>query len=220
MIFRSERSSAALATVLLHLLLLALTLMISLPEAEKSERDLLLTIDFAARHAKADERMLPTPTRSLPSPSMEQRPIVTDPPSTRQPQAVVDMPLVDTLRRRPTLQLPRNVLERDITPEQAWDELTRLLEQYPEYREMVVREMIAGAGFVPDSLPPVSFHLEDVMKFETFLPGWMYEMGRMQGMHGGYSPVMGHRRTEQYTGPQFNVLQGLKFLLDLIGGRE
>lgn len=216
-----ERRTAMLAALGLHIAALGLAAVIWLDAPVRTRRSIsivlqvpvqLQTPEVAQRPAKrsgaSSGRVAPRQPSQLESVPRERESII----SAAAPETVS----VDTSR---TWRLPGNVLDPDITPEQAWKELTQLLEKHPQFKDMVVREMLAGSGFVQDSLPPVSFHLDDVLKFEKFLPSWMYEAMRVQSQYGGYSPVMGHRRVEQYTGPQLNVISALKYLYDLIEGK-
>jgi hypothetical protein len=219
MIRVTERRAALLIAVGVHLVLLVSAAFIHLREVEKTERRLYFILTESEVPPEPDRKetkqrvSTPLATRPILPPSGPHIPVHT----TKRDVAELDVAIPASDSQRVWIP-PRNILDADISPEQAWTELTRLIEEYPQYRDMVVREMLAGSGFVRDSLPPVSFRLEDVMKFEKFVPSWVYEAARVQGSYGGYNPVLGYRRSEQYTGPQLNVFQALKFLIDLIEG--
>ncbi|MCZ7555927.1 MAG: hypothetical protein M5R41_05940 [Bacteroidia bacterium] len=191
---------------------------IYLREVVKTERQLY----FVLTEADTELRDTPAPAKPLEHAASRVVPVPSPPQTVQQRIPETQVAEVDVFIPKPDSARvwtpPKRVLDPEITPEQAWVELTRLIGEYPQYKDMVVREMLAGSGFVRDSLPPVSFRLEDVMKFEQFVPSWVIEAARVQGSYGGYNPVLGYRRAEQYTGPQLNVIQALKFLIDLIGG--
>ncbi len=224
MSLRADRRTAAIVALSLHIAALAVAYMTHLqqPEAVHTtlEINLMVSPEREPHRTQAQADRVPSTLRNIrPLPAAAPVPAA-DP----KREVVVIEPILpdnsDTVKPRPQWKLPKNVLENDWTPEQAWGELTQLLHEHPEYKDMVLREMLAGSGFVKDSLPPLSFHLDDVMKFEEFLPSWMYEAQRMQGLHGGYSPVMGTRRIEQYTGPQIDIIGAYKFLRGLIEGDD
>lgn len=216
-VFTAHRA-ALLITLGAHAVLLLIAAFIHLREVVKTERRLYFVLTEADTKLRGDQAppKPPEPDRRRFSPL--------PPPTQFIPQSVPESPVAEVdivIPEQDSARVwttPKRVLDPEITPEQAWVELTRLIEEYPQYKDMVVREMLAGSGFVRDSLPPVSFHLEDVMKFEQFVPSWVIEAARVQGSYGGYNPVLGYRRSEQYTGPQLNVIQALKYLIDLIGG--
>jgi hypothetical protein len=219
MIRVTERRVAVLIAVAVHATLLFSAAFIYLREVEKTERQLYFTLTepdiLPRRDEKTAERRAQDPQQAVPQFLPSAPRILASPLTTGQAEIDIAIPESDSPR---VWIPPRNVLDPEISPEVAWKELTRLIEEYPQFKDMVVREMLAGSGFVRDSLPPVSFRLEDVMKFEKFVPSWVYEAARVQGSYGGYNPVLGYRRSEQYTGPQLNALQALKFLIDLIEG--
>lgn len=222
------RTSSFTITVLLHAAIMIVAALLSLPIPErKPDNDVEL-------------HFLPSPFPPAPvgMPEATARRTVT-PPSSRQPSITAPKPVTpivteaepsrheaasttDDVVEIParTWQPPPSPFDSEMTPEQAWGLLDSLLREHPEFRDMVLREMLAGQGFVRDSLPPVSFHLEDVMKFEKFLPSWMYEIGRQQGLHpGNYHPVYGHRNPSQYSGPSVNILGLIDFLRGLLSGK-
>ncbi|MBE0645234.1 MAG: hypothetical protein IH600_14215 [Bacteroidetes bacterium] len=116
--------------------------------------------------------------------------------------------------RRMTL---RSVLDRKIRPDQAWEILARLLEEYPEYKNMIVKEMIAGTGLPADSLPRINLYLDQIFK-NGIQPTWGTQRGAIEGAWKSFDPVMGWTNKGGY-GPQINVLGLLKFLIDLIEGK-
>ncbi|MBR9979115.1 MAG: hypothetical protein KFH87_13605 [Bacteroidetes bacterium] len=110
----------------------------------------------------------------------------------------------------------QGVFERDIDPEEAWRQLGALLDEHPEFREMVLREMIAGQGFLSDSLPPVNLHLDQIFK-HGIRPTWDTQRGAIEHASRTFDPVQGWTNKGSY-GPQINIIGLLKFLMDLIEG--
>ncbi len=151
------------------------------------------------------------------APQPPQRPPMIDPVirSNETVQADISTAL-DTLRdpRRMTL---RSVLDRDLSPEEAIEILSKLLEEYPQYKGMVVKEMIAGAGLPPDSLPRINLYLDQILKY-GIKPTWGAQRGAIESAWKSFDPVMGWTNKGGY-GPQINVIGVLKFLIDLIEGK-
>lgn len=116
-----------------------------------------------------------------------------------------------------SLPIDKGPLEKHLTPEEAFGQLTRLLEEYPQYREMIVREMIAGSGFVPDSLPPIDLHLETMIG-DRFRDTWIRSREHIEHEFRSYDGVHGWRQNSNYGG-QLNIFGLLQFLIDLIEGR-
>ncbi len=222
------RTSSLTITLLLHAAIMTVAALLSLPLPErKPDND--VELQFLPLSPSPTPVRVPQASarRSVPVPSTRghSEPVTkpTPPTSTEteqsQPDAARNTDDVVEIPAR-TWQPPPSPFDSALTPEQAWGLLDSLLREHPEFRDMVLREMLAGQGFVRDSLPPVSFHLEDVMKFEKFLPSWMYELGRQQGLHGGnYHPVYGHRNPSQYSGPSVNIFGLIDFLRGLLSGK-
>lgn len=211
-----ERRLAITITFIVHGALLLLALLTQLREPDRGVDQIVLFFPVEATTATFSEieetSKAPSVQEAEPPPPSPQ------PPSFRRDE--VEYVEIDTVMDEAVWSVPKRALDADITPEQALVALEKLLEEHPEYKNLIVREMIAGSGFVRDSLPPVSFHLEDVMKFENFLPSWMYEAARMKGLHGGHSPVHGHWSPEQRGGAQIDVIGLYRFLKHLISGEK
>lgn len=112
----------------------------------------------------------------------------------------------------------RSVLDRGMSPEQALETLAGLLEQYPQYRETVLREMIAGQGLPPDSLPKINLYLNQILK-NGIKPTWDTQHRAVEEVGRSFDPVQGWTN-KGGTGPQINVLGIIFFLIDLIEGKK
>jgi hypothetical protein len=112
----------------------------------------------------------------------------------------------------------RSVLDRGMSPEQAMETLAGLLAQYPQYRETVLREMIAGQGLPPDSLPRINLYLDQILK-DGIKPTWETQRRAVEEAGRSFDPVQGWTNKGGY-GPQINVLGIIFFLIDLIEGKE
>ena len=114
--------------------------------------------------------------------------------------------------------LSRDLTAPAMTDQQAFDELLGLLERHPEYRNLILREMFAGDGRVPGSKWMLEARVGDVLKFESFLTPYQYELMKSGGggYTGPYDPVHGFDRDKR-KGFLVNVPALLKFLKTLIG---
>ncbi|MFA6234865.1 MAG: hypothetical protein WC824_11905 [Bacteroidota bacterium] len=223
------RSIALIVTVVLHLALLVISDLMHLNEPPHG--DITVELSFSsvppaeipsrfdrqnrAPTAKAADQAVPSPRvpirsqndipqQTLPAPK------IVDPIQTEEP---VDN---KSLNRPPEMNF-RRILERELTPEQAWQLLTKLLAEHPEFRETVLREMIAGKGFVPDSLPPVNLQLARIFK-NGIQPTWESQRGAIEEAFKSFDPVQGWTNKGGY-GPQLNVIGLINFLLKLIEGK-
>jgi hypothetical protein len=116
---------------------------------------------------------------------------------------------------------PRLVTERELTSEQALKELLELLERHPEFRNLALREAIAGDGMTPGRLSLPDLRIEEMLEMENWKSSWEYELMKRGGggYTGPYDPVYGFDR-DKYTGLQVNILELLKLLKRLIGGAK
>jgi len=116
---------------------------------------------------------------------------------------------------------PRLVTKKELTPEQAMKELLELLERHPEFRNLALREAIAGDGMAPDRRPKTDLRLEEMLAMENWRSSWEYELTKRGGggYTGPYDPVFGFDR-DKYSGFQVNIPELLKFLKRLIGGAK
>ena len=144
-----------------------------------------------------------------------QRPLLSEP--TPPENAVV---LQDLVIEEPASDdgfiIPPSPIKSEMTPEEAFAELNRLLEEYPQYRDQVLREMIAGDGFVQDSLPPINLYLEQMFKGGV-TPTWQGQRHVVEQAFSTFNGVSGWSQNGNYGGG-VNVLGLLKLLIDLIEG--
>lgn len=112
----------------------------------------------------------------------------------------------------------RSVLDRPMDAERAWEVLDELLREYPQFRESVVREMIAGSGLPPDSLTRADLRLDQIFR-DGMRPSWGRQREVIEHAYRSFDPVMGWTNKGGY-GPAVNVLGLLKFLIDLIEGED
>ena len=130
------------------------------------------------------------------------------------PRAVVSP---DSSRARRIMDI-RSVFDRPVSAEKAWEVLGELLEEYPQFRESVMREMIAGAGLPPDSLPRADMRYEQMFR-DGIRPSWERQRETVEHAFRSFDPVHGWMNKGGY-GPAVNVLGLLKFLIDLIEGDD
>ena len=124
-----------------------------------------------------------------------------------------------TVRKDSSRKAPRSVLDGEMSPAQATDELFALLEKHPEFRKNIVRQMLAGDGAVRPE-PKFHLYLEEMLAKEQWKSSWEYELAKKTGVYfGPRDPVHGNDRDKK-TGLQINPFELLKFLKGLIGGSD
>jgi hypothetical protein len=224
-----RRITSVIAALALHGLLLLAALLVHLPilpitsdtvelrflappdkvlDSEKSA-DPPLSREMTATPDPRDEVHLPPPPAKLPAVISNTNPA--------SETLKIEASAPDSLRAMPTTAL-RGVLDRNLKPEQAWDILGRLLDEYPQYRESVLRELIAGSGLPPDSLPRINLHLDQMLK-NGIKPTWETQRTAIEHAFRSYDPVMGWTNKGGY-GPSINIIGLLTFLIDLIEGKK
>ncbi|MDT8323511.1 MAG: hypothetical protein RRA94_05335 [Bacteroidota bacterium] len=215
--FLRDHSYAWTASILLHAILLAITLLFFLPSPEKQKTEVELRFEKPSP-AALRETEVPAGRNEAISTTAPPRPLM----ETRVPSAPLlpdlSVPRVQESEREAeqTFSLPTTPLERDWTPEEAYAELTRLLEEYPQFRETVLREMIAGKGFAPDTVQRIDLYL-DRMLANGINPSWNRQRSAVEGAFRSYDGVSGWRQNSNYGGG-INVIGLLRFLYDLIEG--
>jgi hypothetical protein len=222
---RREAASRRLAlatAVLLHAFLLLAAVLTRLPDPPLDQQSLELR--FLGLPKEEGERKMSETIRRTAAPGRRPaaaRPVVAPlagvDERTGPEQIHIVMPVVDSAVASPVVTL-RSVLDREMSAEQAWEMLGQLLEQYPQFREMVVREMIAGSGLPPDSLPRINLHLDQIFKDGIPLT-WQTQRGAIESASRSFDPVMGWTNKGGY-GPSINVFGLVKFLMDLIEGKK
>lgn len=104
-----------------------------------------------------------------------------------------------------------------MTPEEAYTQFSRLLEEHPEFREMIVQKMLADEGFVPDTVPKINLFLEQMIGGK-YGNAWMNSRQGIEWAFRNYDGVHGWRQNSNY-GNQVNIFGLLKFLRGLIEGK-
>lgn len=125
----------------------------------------------------------------------------------------------DTLQRLSTIPSQKNVLDKDMTEEEAFSLLSKLLDRHPEFRESIMRQMLAGPQ--ADLTPAYQFDLQ----LDRWLknPDWLltnkFAWESMRNARSPYDPIHGFDRDKKL-GIQFPYLsiliRALQFLYDLI----
>jgi len=211
-------STALIISALLHAAGILIALLIHLQDPTAADRVIELSI---MRESEREEDLSDAEavsqrgTQSAQSPPMTTVP--PPPPAPMLPDIRDEIPDREN-RDRPVMEIPSSPLERDMTPEEAWDQLTTLLEEHPEFREMVLREMIAGSGFAPDTVPKINLYLEQMIG-GRFDQSWVRSRRGIEHAFRSYDGVHGWRQNSNY-GNQVNVLGLLRFLIDLIEGDD
>ena len=211
--------------LLLHALAVLAALLLRLPDPPRPPRSVELRFEISREKQEAppvEQRqagrrtgpavIVPPPVPAMPAASPSRTPSPPDPPVT-----VLRPPSDESAKalRPKTSSSLRSVLDRDLTPEEAWDVLSALLDEYPQYRESVAREMIAGAGLLPDSLRTADLHFERIFR-DGIPPSWGRQREVIENAFRSYDPVMGWNRG---FGPSINLFGLLRFLIGLIEGK-
>ncbi|MFZ1731937.1 MAG: hypothetical protein WBQ23_06835 [Bacteroidota bacterium] len=222
-------SIAIFATLFLHVVLLIAALFIHLQEPPRSDITVQLTFrrsEMAKPIVQSSEDIreeLNAPTAKSsphPAPPAEQPPQF--PPEARAVQPLTtesihaDYPSRDSTQKAREMTL-RSVLDRRLSPEQAWEILAKMLTEHPEFRDTVLKEMIAGQGYAPDSLPPVNLYLDQIFK-NGIQPTWQAQRGAIESAFKSFDPVQGWTNKGGY-GPQINIIGLIQFLIKLIEGK-
>lgn len=104
-----------------------------------------------------------------------------------------------------------------MTSEQAYAELNRLLEEYPQFRDQIMRKLVAGSGMTPDTVPKFDLRLEQMLA-NGIKPSWNNQRHRVEAANQSFNGVSGW--TQNSYGGGINVLGLLGLLYDLIKGEE
>ncbi len=179
-------------------------------EAARGERAMSGRSRGIISQTKAGAAAVPGKTPPRPEPEKDRGAI-----QTALPLVVDDRRDRDSSLQAKNMAL-RSVLDRGVTPEQAWEMLAGLIEQYPQFREMALREMVAGQGLPPDSLPKINLHLDQILK-NGIQPSWDTQRQAIEEASRSFDPVHGWTNKGSY-GPQVNVIGIILFLIDLIEG--
>ena len=219
--------TSIIAAVSLHALLLLAALLVYLPIPPTATG----TVELRFLAKPYDERNVakapdPPPQRELNPPQEDRDEARLPPPPAPLPAVATNTtPASETLKiealapdsmRGMTNIALRSVLDRELSPEQAWDVLGRLLDEYPQYRESVLRELIAGSGLPPDSLPRINLYLDQILK-NGIKPTWETQRTTIEDAFKSYDAVMGWTNKGGY-GPSINYIGLILFLIDLIDG--
>ncbi len=204
-------------SLLLHAIVLGAALLIVLKAPERQEQSVEVVLQ---RNVKPGElRDVPAPEETTPAVRTSRRPLLPRPElplPAAPPDIVISTPLPEPSEAQNTFELPSSPLDRKWTPEEAYAELTRLLEEYPQFREQVLREMIAGKGFVPDTVQHIDLFLDKIFA-NGIKPSWGNQRQAVEGASRSFDGVSGWRQNSNY-GTGINVIGLLKFLYDLIDG--
>ena len=141
------------------------------------------------------------------------------PPATREEFVKLPRSLeatTDTSRSRSAFET--DLMAPALTEQQAFAELGRLLKEHPEYKHLILRELFAGDGRVPMKKWMLDPRLDDILRFNTFLSSYEYELMKSGGggYMGPYDPVHGFDRDKR-KGFLVNVSEVLQFLQKLLG---
>jgi hypothetical protein len=109
-------------------------------------------------------------------------------------------------------------LSNVVNRERALHVLDSMLRTHPEFHESIFREMMAGSGFIRDTVPHPRESIMYLLTKMKFLSKWEYERWRAGGQFGGYDPVHGWDGRAQKLGPQINIKQLYEFIRKLSSG--
>jgi hypothetical protein len=207
-------------SLLLHSLLLGFAFILVLRNPPRHEADIELRFEKPTRQEQRPpvqtlDDLLPAASSRLSAPAAPILP-VSAPPSPALPDIVVQRPATTVTDAKESFDLPQSPLDRNWTPEEAYAELTRLLEQYPQFREQVLREMIAGKGFAPDTVRKIDLYLDQILA-NGIKPSWGQQRHAVEGAFSTFNGVSGWSQNGNYGGG-VNIFGILKFLIDLIDG--
>jgi len=213
-----RNSAALILSLLLHTAGMLTALLIHLHDPPSADRRIELGILPSPEPRTAPQQTDSGPEATARKTHLQQRRISVPAPQTPQLPDIPEREPEEERRDPTVIEIPSSPLEKEMTPEEAWSELGQLLEKHPEFREMVVREMLAGSGFAPDTLPKISLYLEQMIG-GRFDRSWLQNRSAIEHAFRSYDGVHGWRQNSNY-GNQVNVLGLLRFLIDLIEGDD
>lgn len=250
-------ATALLSTLVIHGALLAMAMLLHLPDPPIDRGPIMLHFmpeAPALRNrslpslppappAPADPIPTPAPLRPAPPTPADPTPRPTTPPPALPPTGRATLPATpdpvrdaaDEQKTTSTSDIPvsrhaaadsagrtlpaglRSVLARPLSAEEAWSILGQLMEEYPQFREMVRKEMIAGSGLPADSLPRIDLRYEQMLR-KGLRPSWDAQRHVIEEAFKSFDAVHGWTNKGGY-GPTINVIGLIRFLLDLIEGK-
>ncbi|PLX23209.1 MAG: hypothetical protein C0600_15610 [Ignavibacteria bacterium] len=110
--------------------------------------------------------------------------------------------------------IPEDILKKEWTPEEAYGLLSQLIDEYPQYKDMVLREMIAGHGFAPDTAQPIDLCIRQMLS-GGIKPSWGNQRQSIEQAFGSFNGVSGWSQNSNYGGG-VNILGLINFLIGLI----
>lgn len=211
-----DRGYAWTASILLHGAFILFTVFIALQSPPKQETVVELTITRDPADAPRRESATKTEKEGERRAEAPPRPRISAQVPAAAPLPDLNVELRDERENAVSFTIPQTPLERTWTPEEAYTELTRLLEEYPQFREQVLREMIAGKGFVPDTVQHIDLSLDQILA-DGIRPSWGRQRSAIEGAFRSYDGVSGWKQNSNY-GTGVNIIGLLRFLYDLIEG--
>lgn len=228
---RRERMVAFIASLGLHTLLLVLALAYHLDQLQVPSRSVavILTDQTSERETSVQERAPAQRLSRTPSSSGIIRAVRAQPaPPTatqeasrpdEQEQPVVVMPADTVCTDVIPTTIPTTSVLAGMSQEEALGELLHLLGKHPEFKETILRELLAGDGAV-DPVPPLEiFGLEQLLKLHAgklALPGALARGLGGVNPNPVYHPV--HGLNGNPVGMSINYLGILLKLIELIKG--
>lgn len=231
---RRDRTVASIVSLLVHVLLGVGALFIHLKDRTVPERGVLLELQppppvppaeaaaagrrpASAREVAGGQRAQTAPPRVERSAPDGRAAVASDGRTEEAPVVVapVDEACVDTL---PPVISTESALAR-LSQEEAFGELLRLLEKHPEFKETILREMLAGDGAVAPVPKLEIFGLEQLLalhKGKLALPGAGSRALGGVNPNPTYSPI--HGTNPNPVAGSFNYIGLLLKLISLIRG--
>lgn len=228
---RRDRVAAVVVSLLMHVLLGVGALMMHLQDRTLPQRAVLLELapspplpPAEAAHVATDGRQIPATIQSAASAapkgiekSDEARAEASDVMGGENPLVLAPAgdECVDSL---PPVISTTSALDR-ISQEEAFGELMRLLEKHPEFKETILREMLAGDGAVAPPAKLEIFGLEELLDLhrgKLALPGAGSRALGGVNPNPTYSPI--HGTNPNPVAGSFNYIGLLLKLISLIRG--
>ena len=201
---RSPRAASLGVALLLHVLLLCFAVLFHLPDPpiRRDSVEVHLTREQDSRTDERRQTDAAVRTREESAPAVDRRSKPparpTIPPPAHVPEAetapvfigaVQDTAVADSTRADRTTQF-RSILDRPMDAARAWEVLDELLRDYPQFRESVVREMIAGSGLPPDSLTRADLRLDQILQ-NGMRPSWGRQREVIEHAFRSFDPEIG-----------------------------
>lgn len=224
---RKDSLAAACVAVGIHLVAVLIALCVLLHSPQKIDQTLFLdlNVQIPARSEPQPNRML---GRKKLDQSVSHRKVAPD--SNHPALQRFDLPATETAIATGA-DTSRNAFESvrdrflkgklsEISEEEAFEELKRLLAEYPEYKGLLVEKMLAGKSMPESPDFFVDLGIRDYLEHLDVRTKYEYEAMRQSHLFGTYHDPVNGPNGYKKGGVQVNVIELASWLYGLLGIRK